>query len=180
MKYVNKPIAKIDSDDIVTGKPLYLDDLAPKECLIVKVMRSPYAHAMVKSIDTSVAKMVSGIEAIYTFKDIPKDWKRYNSEGEEAPGQGALDRLVLDRHLRYVGDAVAIVAGENETCVDKAIKLIKAEYEVLEPILDFEKALDNKVVIHPEDDYTTLQDVGADNLRNLCGHKEHLDRKSVV
>lgn len=173
MKYVNKPIAKIDSDDIVTGKPLYLDDLAPNDCLIVKVVRSPYAHALIKSIDTSIAKKVPGIEAVYSFEDIPKDWKRYNSEGEEAPGQGALDRLVLDRHLRYVGDAVAIVAGIDETCVDKAIKLIKAEYEVLEPILDFEKALDNKVVIHPEDDYTTLQDVGADNLRNLCGHKEH-------
>ena len=173
MKYVNKSIVKIDSDDIVTGKPLYLDDLAPEGCLIVKVMRSPYAHALVSSIDTSLAKQVSGIEAVYTYEDIPKEWKRYNCEGEEAPGQGALDRLILDRHLRFVGDAVAIVAGADEICVDKAIKLIKAEYEVLEPILDFEQSLDNKVVIHPEEDYITLQDVGADNRRNLCGHKEH-------
>lgn len=173
MKYVNVPMAKTDSDSIVTGQPLYLDDIVPDDCLIVRVLRSPYAHALIKSIDTTVARKVPGIECIFTYEDIPKDYRRYNIEGEEAPSQGACDRLILDKRLRYVGDAVAIVAGVDKTCTDKALSLIKVEYEILEPLLDFEKSLDNRIIIHPEDDFTTLQNVGADNMRNLCGHKEH-------
>ena len=58
------------------------------------------------------------------------------------------DRLIMDRHVRYVGDVVAIVAGRDGKCVDKALKLIKVQYEVLEPILDFHKAKDNKILVH--------------------------------
>ena len=82
------------------------------------------------------------------------------------------DRLIMDRHVRYVGDVVAIVAGRDEKCVDKALKLIKVQYEVLEPILDFHKAKDNKILVHPEDNWESLVPVGADNKRNLCAHDE--------
>lgn len=170
MKIVNTAVRKVDAMQLVTGKPVYTDDLAPKDCLIVKLLRSPHAHAWVKEINTQVALKVPGIEAIYTWKDIPQDGRRYTQAGQTYPEASPYDRLIIDRHLRYVGDIVAIVAGEDERCVDKALKLIKVQYDVLEPILDFHKAMDNPILIHPEDNWESLCRVGADNKRNLCAH----------
>ena len=64
MKVVNQPIMKKDAMALVTGKPVFTNDKAPKECLIVKLLRSPYANAMIKSINTQFAMKVPGIEAI--------------------------------------------------------------------------------------------------------------------
>ena len=115
---------------------------------------------------------VDGIEAIYTWEDIPQDGRRYTQAGQTYPEMSPYDRLILDRHVRYVGDVVAIVAGRDEKCVDKALKLIKVQYEVLEPILDFHTAKDNRILVHPEDNWESLVPVGADNKRNLCAHDE--------
>ena len=70
--------------------------------------------------------------------------------------------------MRFVGDPVAIIAGEDEACVEKAMRLIKVKYEVLPAILDFHVAKDNEILIHPEDNWRSLCPVGADNKRNLC------------
>ena len=67
-----------------------------------------------------------------------------------------------------MGDAVAIVAGKTEEAVEKALKLIKVKYEVLEAVLDFHQAKDAKILVHPEENWKALCDVGADNKRNLC------------
>ena len=172
MKYVNKPVRKKDAMQLVTGKPVYMDDIAPKDCLIVKLLRSPHANAIVTSINKIAAMKVDGIEAIYTWEDIPQDGRRYTQAGQTYPEMSPYDRLIMDRHVRYVGDVVAIVAGRDEKCVDKALKLIKVQYEGLEPILDFHKAKDNKILVHPEDNWESLVPVGADNKRNLCAHDE--------
>ena len=172
MKIVNTAVRKVDAMQLVTGKPVYTEDLAPKDCLIVKLLRSPHAHAWVKEINTQVAMKVPGIEAIYTWKDIPQDGRRYTQAGQTYPEASPYDRLLIDRHLRYVGDIVAIVAGEDEKCVDKALKLIKVQYDVLEPLLDFHKAMDKPILVHPEDNWESLCRVGADNKRNLCAHDE--------
>ena len=66
MKYVNKPVRKKDAMQLVTGKPVYMDDIAPKDCLIVKLLRSPHANAIVTSINKLAAMKVDGIEAIYS------------------------------------------------------------------------------------------------------------------
>ena len=173
MKYVNKSIRKIDSMSLLTGKPVYTEDLAPKNCLVVKLLRSPHAHALIESIDTTVAMKVPGIECILTYEDMPKS--RFTTAGQSYPEPSPYDRLILDRRLRCVGDPVAIVAGENEKAVNKAIKLIKVKYEVLEAVLDFRNAKDNNILVHPEKDFKALCDVGADNKRNLCstGGFEH-------
>lgn len=172
MKYVNKPVRKKDAMQLVTGKPVYMDDIAPKDCLIVKLLRSPHANALVTSVNKAAAMKVDGIEAIYTWEDIPQDGRRYTQAGQTYPEMSPYDRLILDRHVRYVGDVVAIVAGRDEKCVDKALKLIKVQYEVLEPILDFHTAKDNRILVHPEDNWESLVPVGADNKRNLCAHDE--------
>jgi len=78
------------------------------------------------------------------------------------------DRLILDRHVRFVGDAVAIVAGETEEAVDKALKRIRVDYRVETPVLDIHTAKDNPILVHPEDDWYMPIPAGGDNKRNLC------------
>jgi CO/xanthine dehydrogenase Mo-binding subunit len=81
------------------------------------------------------------------------------------------DHLILDRWVRYVGDAVAIVAGETEAAVDRAMKLIKVKYDVKEPVLDFRTAKDNPNLVHPEDNWHALIECGGDPKRNLIYHE---------
>ena len=163
--HVNQSIRKTDSLQLLLGKPLFMDDIVPKDALIVKLLRSPHAHAMVKEIDTSRAKNVEGVVDIYTWQDVPN--LRYTNAGQTYPEPSAYDRLIIDRHLRFVGDVVAIVAAENEKAADRALKLIKVQYEVLEAILDFHTAKDNPILVHPEENWKALCPVGADNKRNL-------------
>ena len=172
MKTVNKPFRKKDAMQLVTGQPVYMDDIIPQDCLIVKLLRSPHANAIVRTINTAVAKKVPGIEAVFTWEDVPQDARRYTQAGQTYPEASPYDRLLIDRHVRFVGDVVAIVAGKDEKCVDKALKLIKVDYEVLEAVLDFHTAKDNPILVHPEDNWESLAPVGADNKRNLCAHDE--------
>lgn len=172
MREVNKAVRKKDAMELLLGKPVYTDDIAPKDCLVVKLLRSPHANAIVKEINTDKAMLVPGIEAVYTWKDIDQNQKRFTCAGQTYPEMSPYDRLLLDRHVRFVGDPVAIIAGVNEKCVDRAMKLIKPEYEVLEPLLDFHQAKDNAILVHPEENWEALCPVGADNKRNLCAHDE--------
>lgn len=165
-KFVNKGIVKKDARALLSGSPVYTDDIAPSECLIVRLLRSPHAHAVITEIQTDNAKKVPGIEAVFTYKDVPSE--RYTQAGQTFPEPSPDDRLILDRHLRYMGDPVAIIAGKDEACVNRAMKLIKVTYEVLEPVLDFTKAKDNPVILHPEDNYVAKNGQGTDPKRNLC------------
>lgn len=174
-KYVGVSVVKKDAKALITGQPVYTDDLAPKDCLIIKVLRSPHAHALIREIDTEKAAKVPGIECIYTWKDVPQ--RRFTMAGQTYPEPSPYDRLILDQRVRFVGDAAAIVAGEDEAAVDRALKMIKITYEVLDPILDFRSAKDSEILVHPEDSWESLCPVGADNQRNLCasGGETHGD-----
>ena len=170
MNSVGKGVIKKDAMALVTGQPVYCDDLAPKDCLIVKLLRSPHAYAKIRSIDTSIAKRIPGIEAVYTYEDVPTS--RFTLAGQSYPEPSPYDRRILENVVRYVGDEVAIVAGANEDCVDRALKAIKVDYEVLEPLLDFEKSIDNKIVVHEEEDYKCLCEIGNDVKRNIVSSGE--------
>lgn len=180
MKYVNQPIRKKDAMALVTGKPVYTDDIAPKDCLVVKVLRSPHAHAEILEIKKDIAEKLPGIVCVLTYEDVPQ--KRFTMAGQTYPEPSPYDRLILDKRVRFVGDAVAIVAGETEKAVDQAMKVIKVKYDVLEPVLDFHEAKDNPILVHPEDNWQALCPVGADNKRNLCasGLEEHGDVDKVI
>lgn len=180
MKYVNQPIRKKDAMALVTGKPVYTDDIAPKDCLVVKVLRSPHAHAEILEIKKDIAEKLPGIVCVLTYEDVPQ--KRFTMAGQTYPEPSPYDRLILDKRVRFVGDAVAIVAGETEKAVDQAMKVIKVKYDVLEPVLDFHEAKDNPLLVHPEDNWQALCPVGADNKRNLCasGLEEHGDVDKVI
>jgi CO/xanthine dehydrogenase Mo-binding subunit len=169
-RFVGASIPKKDSKALLAGKPLYTNDLAPKDCLIVKVLRSPHAFAYIEEIDISRALKVPGIETVLTWQDSPQE--RFTMAGQTYPEPSPYDRLILDRYVRFVGDAAAVVAGEDEECVEKALKLIKVKYKVLEPVLDFHNAKDNPIIVHLEDNWKALCPVGADQKRNLCSHDE--------
>ena len=166
MKYVNKPVPKTDVMSLVTGKPVYTDDLAPSDCLIVKILRSPHANAWVEEIKIDAAKKIEGIACVLTYEDVSH--KRFTLAGQTAPEISPWDRYIIDKHVRFVGDPVAIVAGETEEAVDKALKRIKVKYRVEEAVLDIHTAKDNPILVHPEDDWYMPIPAGGDNKRNLC------------
>lgn len=163
---VGKSVRKKDSLQLLLGKPVYTEDIAP-DALVVKLLRSPHANAMVKTIDTSKAKKVPGVVDVYTWEDVPD--QRFSNAGQTYPETSPYDRLIIDRHVRFVGDVVAIVAAENEKAAQTALSRIKVEYDVLEPVLDFRTAKDSPVLVHPEDNWHMLCDLGGDNTRNLVG-----------
>lgn len=170
MKVVGKGIPKSDGMAIVTGKPVYTEDLVVQNALTIKILRSPHAFAKIKSIDTSRAEKIDGVECILTYKDVPNI--RFTLAGQSYPEVSAYDRLILEPIVRYVGDEVAIIAAVDEKTALKAMKLIKVEYEVFEPVLDFEKAEDNKIIIHPEDDVFCNFEMGFDNKRNIASYNK--------
>lgn len=172
-KQVNKPVRKKDSMQLLLGKPVYMDDVTPKDALVVKLLRSPHANAIVKEVNASAALKIPGVVAIYTWEDVPK--KRFTIAGQTYPEPSPYDRLILDRHVRFVGDAVAIIAAETEKAALLARKRIKVKYEVLKPVLDFCTAKDNPVLVHPEDDWYPPCPVGGDSRRNLVASEVNGD-----
>lgn len=129
-RYIGKHIPRKDALGIVTGSVKYLNDLKFANMLIGKVFRSSEAHAVIKTIDKSKAEAVTGIKAVLTWEDVP-DWKTGMP----------LVTPVLDNKVRFMGDAVALVAGTSEEAVDEALSLISVEYERIAPVFDVEEAL---------------------------------------
>lgn len=169
MKQVGQGVRKKDAMALLCGKPVYTQDLAPAECLCVKLLRSPHANAIIRQIDASAARRMPGVACVLTHEDAPRS--RFTLAGQTYPEPSPYDRLILDRHVRHVGDPVAIVAAESERAAEAALRRIRVQYEVLPAVLDAEQALDNPVLVHPEDDWKALCDVGADNRRNLCAQE---------
>lgn len=164
MNIVGKSIVKIDGMAIATGKPVYTDDLASKDALIVKILRSPHAHAKIKNIDIKRALMIEGVECVLTYKDVPDT--RFTLAGQSYPEPSPYDRLILEDTVRYVGDEVAIIAAVDEKTAVKAMRMIKVEYEVLEPVLNFEKATETEVLVHDTHRHTNF-DIGMNREKNI-------------
>jgi len=167
---VKKSIPKVDGMGLVLGKPAYTDDLAPKDALIVKVLRSPHAHARILSIDTEEALKSSEIKCILTHKNVPDHV--FSRAGQGFPEPSPYDARILEQTVRYIGDAVAVVAGSSAEAVDLAISKIKVAYEVLPAIIDFEKSLDAQVLIHSQGDSSSMFPIGHDPSRNLAAQYE--------
>ena len=177
---VNQSVRKKDSMQLLLGKGAFVDDLAPRDALVVKLLRSPPANAIIKSINTDIARKVPDVVDIFTWEDVPET--RFAIAGQTYPEPSPYDRLILDRHVRYVGDPVAIIAAENEKAALKAMKLIRVDYEVLPAVLDYHTAKDNETIVHDEEDWQLLLPVGGDNRRNLVSTDEigHGDVEAVM
>ncbi|WP_031514621.1 xanthine dehydrogenase family protein molybdopterin-binding subunit [Desulfofalx alkaliphila] len=166
---IGKSIPKIDSISITTGKPVYTDDLAMPNSLVVKILRSPHAFAKIKAIDKSRAEQLPGVELVLTYQDVPNI--RFTLAGQSYPEPSPYDRLILDRVVRYVGDEVAIVAAVDEKTATQALGLIKVDYEVYQPVLDYEQAIGHPSVVHFEDDLYCNFDIGMEKEKNIvCKH----------
>lgn len=124
---------KVDAVAQVTGAAKYTDDLQLPQMLYGKILRSPYAHARILSIDTSRAETLSGVVAVMTGKDLPTKYGILPSSQDETA-------LCVDK-VRYVGDGVAAVAATSERIAQEAIRLIDVKYELLPPVLSIKDAL---------------------------------------
>lgn len=169
-KVVNNVTPSIDGKGIMMGRAVFTDDLAPTNSLVLKVLRSPHAFAHIKDIDVSEAEAYPGVACILTYKNVPH--VPFTRAGQGYPEPSPHDKFVLDEYVRYVGDEVAVVAAETEEIALEALKLIKVDYEVLEPVLDFEKAVDNPSVIHPEDKIHEMFPIGFQPKRNIAASYE--------
>lgn len=164
---VGKPTQKVDGVKLVTGKPAFTDDVQPEGTLIGVLLTSPHAHAIIKDIDVSKAKKLPGVHAVLTYKDIPR--VKYATGGQSYPQPLPHDQLSLERKIRHQGDRVAILAADTLEIAEEAMKLIKVDYEVLEPVLDMEEAMNGKApVIHDEKDTEGIYDAS----RNIVHHIE--------
>lgn len=179
-KTVGKSVRKKDSMQLLLGKPVYTQDVVPDNALVVKILRSPHPNAIVREINTTAARKVPDVVDIYTWEDVPQT--RFAIAGQTYPEPSPYDRLIIDRHVRFMGDVVAIIAAETEQAAEKAKKLIKVKYDLLEPVLDFRKAKDSATLVHPEEDWFPPCQVGGDNKRNLVasGLDEHGDVDGVM
>jgi CO/xanthine dehydrogenase Mo-binding subunit len=167
MMEVKKSIPKLDGLGLAKGKPVYTDDLAPANSLVVKVLRSPYPFAKIKDINTRKAESLQGVEYVLTYKNVPRNI--LTRAGQGYPEPSPYDRYILDEYVRYVGDEVAAVAAVDEKTAEEAVKLIDVEYEKFEPVLDFENAEGHPSVIHPEEDAHEMFYIGYNPSKNIAG-----------
>ncbi len=162
---VGKPEKKVDAVKLVQGKPAFTADFDKRDLLVAKVLHSPLAHARIKHIDASQARLLPGVAAVLTWQDIPR--VVYSTAGQSDPIPGPLDSFSLDNKIRFVGDRVAFVAAESEEIALKALKLIEVEYEPLPALLDSTQAMQpNAPRLHDEPEYVNFAD--SDPTRNLA------------
>ena len=152
-KYVGKSVTRVDAYEKATGRAKYMDDLCPPNALVAKILHSTIAHGYVKSVDTGEAAAIPGVVKVLTCFDVPRD--RFPSPGHPwstDPGhQDIADRHLLNKHVRYYGDDVAVVIAENEVAAVQGVRALKVEYEELPFVLDAQEAMKpGAPVIHHE------------------------------
>ncbi|ORC34016.1 molybdopterin-dependent oxidoreductase Mo/Fe-S-binding subunit [Marispirochaeta aestuarii] len=144
---VGKPAPKKDSARMVAGEKVYVEDRVEPGSCILKVLRSPHAHARIRSIDTRAAEAVKGVVAVFTHKDVPQ--RTYSQAGQGYPEPSPYDRMLISRKVRHVGDRVAVVVAETDEAAEKALSLIKVDYELLPVVLDWDDAwAEDAPIIH--------------------------------
>ncbi len=168
-KVVGKSVPKVDALALAQGKPLFADDIELRGMLHAKVLWSPHAHARIKNIDTRKAEALPGVHAVLCYKNAPR--VIHTTAGQGWPEPSPYDIVMFDNKVRYVGDRVAAVAAETEEIAERALELIKVEYEPLPTVFDPERAMDKGApVIHDEPDCKYLIPVFYDPKHNHCAH----------
>ena len=139
LSVVGKDVPKIEAVGKATGTLRYTSDIFFPNMLYAKILRSPYAHARVKRIDTSKAQKLQGVKSVLTFKDVPQEPYGLDDLGD--PANAIRDKHILEETARYVGDRIAVVAANDiETC-QKALEMIDVEYEELPAVFEVGEAL---------------------------------------
>ncbi len=167
---IARPVVKKDSEALLEGRPVYTADLVPEGALVVRLVRSRHANALVTGVDKSRALEVPGVVAVFGPDDVPHH--RFTLAGQSYLESSPYDTVLLDRHVRYVGDEVAMVVAETESAAAAGVRAVKVSYEQLPAVLDMEEALDGPVVVHDEEDWAFGSDATGDPSRNLVAHGE--------
>jgi putative selenate reductase molybdopterin-binding subunit len=154
---LGQPVPPVDILKLVTGKPIFAADKMPRGLLYARVLTSPHAHALIRDIDLSEARALSGVQAILTYKDISRS--PFSSVERIHEQETPQDQYCLDYIMRFVGDRVAVVAAETPEIAEQALHLIRVGYEVFPPVLDPRQALEPETaLVHPEPDSTGIYD----------------------
>ncbi|OKH38984.1 carbon monoxide dehydrogenase [[Phormidium ambiguum] IAM M-71] len=140
---IGQNIPKQDGYEIVTGKPIYTADWTPEGTLHLKVLRSPHPHARIRKIDTSKAKKLPGVIAIFTHEDVSRI--PYSTAGHAEPVPDPHDHYLLDNKVRFIGDRIAAVVAETPAIAEIACQLITVDYEILPHVIDPILAMGDKV-----------------------------------
>jgi 2-furoyl-CoA dehydrogenase large subunit len=139
-KWVGTPIKTKEAPRLITGRGRFVDDIKIPGMLYAALLRSPYAHAKIKRIDTSKAEKLPGVVAIVTQEDVLK-WCKPYPQIVPPPADKLLDYPIAVGKVRFAGEPVAAVAATDRAIAEDACELIEVEYEPLPPVLDAEEAL---------------------------------------
>jgi putative selenate reductase molybdopterin-binding subunit len=163
LRVVSKRLPKVDGAAIVKGAPHYTMDMVPPGALHAKLLRSPRAHARIKSIDREKAMAVPGVLLVLTYEDVPR--VPFTTAGQNFPEPSPYDTVMLDNKVRFVGDRVAVVVATDEVSAEKGCECLEVEYEDLPAVFDAREALkEGAPLIHDETDSQGIHDAA----RNLA------------
>ncbi|NLG67510.1 MAG: hypothetical protein GX536_07355, partial [Actinobacteria bacterium] len=142
---VGTRIRQPDGPAKATGEAKFAGDISLPGMLIGKILRSPYPHAIVKSIDTSKAEALPGVMVVLTPDNVA-EWNGFDRGMKDMPLVAGGYRVppeeaVVNKVARHYGDAIAAVAAVDEHTAEEAIELLEVEYEVLPFVLDAEEAM---------------------------------------
>jgi len=143
MKYIGEDIGALPSRQLVAGKGQYVGDLQLDGLLHMAVLRSPYAHARIKSVDTKAAEQVPGVVYVITGKEVKENMQPIVEAYDTAAmgAKGVKWYALCPERVRFVGEAVAAVVAEDKYTARKAADLIQVDYEELPVIFDPEDAM---------------------------------------
>lgn len=143
-KSVGQSKIRVDAFDKAAGRAQYTEDLCGRAALVTRIVHSTIAHGMVRSVDTAAAEQVPGVVRIFTCFDVPDI--PFPTAGHpwstDPHHQDVADRLLLNRHVRYYGDEVAVVVAEDEVAAARAARLVKVDYDEYPFVLDVQKAME--------------------------------------
>jgi len=169
LRFVGKVKTKVDAAKLVRGERVFVEDRVEPGACVLKILRSPHAHAYISAIDTSEAKKIPGVVEIFTAENTPEVW--YSQAGQAFPEPSPYDRRMIGFKVRHVGDRVAAVVAESEEIAGAALSKIRVTYEILKPVLTLAEAEapDAPIIHHAEIHYRS----GAPE--NLAEQNKNID-----
>ncbi|MGH7815979.1 MAG: molybdopterin-dependent oxidoreductase, partial [Candidatus Binatia bacterium] len=149
--YIGMPLKRREDIRFITGRATYVDDIKLPKMLHAAILRSPRAHARIRSIDSSKALRLSGVVKAFTFEDlgalaVPVPIRMYQLPGLERH----LQPLLAHGKVRYVGEPVALVVAESRYLAEDALDLIEVEYDDLPAVVDVYEAMKDQVLLREE------------------------------
>ena len=166
---IGKSARKIDGGKLAAGMKAYVEDRAETGSCVLLMLRSPHAHAFIRSIDTARAQALPGVVLVIDHRTCPD--VAYGQAGQGFPEPSPYDYRMFSRTVRHVGDRVAAVVAEDEATARRALGLIEVSYDVMPPVLSLDEAMAGSLTpVHADHlgDIVYQLSIGADAGRNLA------------